>query len=319
MDLDFRPLPLLGNPHVQTVMAVWLNGSPFRGPVRQVRLTLPDGDRIVLHDSQPSAWRRGGPVAILVHGLGGSHRSGYLERVTQRLMNRGRRVVRLDMRGAGMSDGLARRPYHAGISDDVRAAAAEVHRWCPESPLELLGFSLGGNIVLKLAGEAADRPVPGLAKVAAVNPPIDLEACARLLELPQNLMYEKYFLRDLTRDARRRQRHFPDLPPLQLPRALTLRRFDEHYTAPRSGFGGHAEYYRRASSRPLLPAIPVPALILTARDDPFIAVEPFETTRVPDHVTIRIVPVGGHLGFLGWDGAGDIRWAERYVSHWLTG
>jgi predicted alpha/beta-fold hydrolase len=94
--------------------------------------------------------------------------------------------------------------------------------------------------------------------------------------------------------------------------------FDEHYTAPRGGFAGAADYYRRASSYPLVGRVPVPTLILTARDDPFIAVEPFENLRVPSHVEVRIVRGGGHLGFLGWDGAGGVRWAERRIVQWTA-
>src|SRR5262249_5576680 len=103
----------------------------------------------------------------------------------------------------------------------------------------------------------------------------------------------------------------------RFPKPLTLRLFDELYTAPRSGFAGALDYYRRASSLPFIPRIGVPALIMTARDDPFVAVEPFETLTGLPNVAVRIVERGGHLGFVGWDGAGGIRWAERRVVEWV--
>jgi hypothetical protein len=192
-----------------------------------------------------------------------------------------------------------------------------MHSWSPSSPLLLLGLSLGGALVLKMAAEAADRPVPGLTRLAAISPPIDLPRCSALLALPKNRLYESNFIRDLTQAARLRQRSFPDLPPLCFPRRMTVRLFDELYTAPRSGFNDADDYYRRASCAALIPHIQMPALILTARDDPFIAVEPFEELKAPSNVLMRIVPHGGHLGFLGWDGAGGIRWAERRMVAWL--
>jgi uncharacterized protein len=154
-------------------------------------------------------------------------------------------------------------------------------------------------------------------RVAALAPPIDLERCAAMIAAPRNLVYQYNFLRDLVLDARRRQRLFPDLPPLRFPRRMTMRLFDDLYTAPRCGFADAMDYYRSSSAATFMPRIPLPTLVLTSRDDPFIAVEPFEQVRVPAHVTVRILPHGGHLGFLGWDGAGGIRWAERRLIDWL--
>lgn len=315
---DFRPLPLLGNSHVQTLLGTWLKGPLFSLPSRERHVLLPDGDRLVLHDSAPPRWTAGGRVVVLVHGLSGSHRSSYMGRLAGLLLARRLRVVRMDLRGCGRGIALARRSYHAGCSDDVRAALAEIHRWSPASPVSLIGVSLGGNIVLKLAGEASDRLVPGLERVAALGPPADMVRCAELLAQPRNRFYDGHFARELIRQAQRRQQFFPDLPPVHFPRQATVRLFDELYTAPRHGFADALDYYRRTSSLPLLPRIIVPTLILTARDDPFIAAEPFEAVAVPEHVRINILPRGGHIGFLGWDGAGGIRWAERSIAAWLA-
>lgn len=314
---DFRPLPLLRSPHVQTLLGHLLPGRRMGRTTGEHIVRLADGDALVLHDSIPPAWRPGVPIAMILHGLAGSHASSVVQRIACHLLDRDVRVVRLDLRGAGKGIALARRAYNAGCSEDVRAALAEVHRWAPESPLCLAGISLGGAIALKLAGEAGGRPVPGLARVAALAPPIDLARCARLLALPRNRVYEVHFLRDLVAQARQRQRLFADLPPLRLAARLTLQLFDDLYTAPRGGFDGVLDYYRRASAFGVINHIQVPTLMITARDDPFVAIEPFEELKASPSVELHVVRHGGHLGFLGWDGAGGFRWAERRIADWL--
>lgn len=316
-DTAFRPLPLLGNPHVQTILGAFLPGPACAPPQRRHVVTLPDGDALLLHENTPAAWQPGGPTALLLHGLTGCHLSPHIRRMAGRLLRRSVRTFRIDLRGAGSGMHLARGTYHAGRSDDVRAALHYLRILSPGSPLLLIGVSLGGNLALKLAGEAASDPVPGLCRVAVMNPPIDLARCAELISAPRNRVYERRFVRDLVRAVTERQRLFPEEPPLTFPPGLTLVGFDDLYTAPRNGFADARDYYRRASSMPLIPDIRVPALIVTARDDPFIAVEPFEELRVPEHVRVEILPCGGHVGYVGWDGAGGVRWAERRLVEWI--
>jgi predicted alpha/beta-fold hydrolase len=316
---EFRPLPFLGNAHVQTVLGNLWNGFVRPFATQEHHAQLSDGDRLVLHDSLPAGWEAGQRIAVLVHGLGGSHRSDYMIRLTSLLLARGLRVVRLDLRGAGRGEALARRSYHGGCSDDVRVALKEVGQWSPTSSLVLIGLSLGGNIVLKLAGEAADHPVPGLERLATVSAPIDLEGCSTLIALPRNRLYENHYVRALRDQAQRRMRRFPDLPRVRFPRRLTLRLFDDLWTAPLCGFADSLDYYRRCASLPLIPRIAVPTFLLTARDDPFILVDPFEALKVPAHIEVHITERGGHLGFLGWDGTGGVRWAERRVVEWVCG
>lgn len=311
---SFRPLPFLGNPHVQTVLAnawAWSLGAPA-ATVRT--MALPDGDALALHESIPPAWQTGGKIAVLIHGLAGCHRSGYMLRLTKRLTRMGVRVTRLDLRGAGAGMKLARRFYCAACSEDVRAVLEALHREHPTSPLLLFGFSLGGNIVLKLAGEAAQQPVAGLVAVAAVGPPIDLERCSDLIT--RQRFYDQFYARQLIAQVREHANHFPDLPPIAFPHRATLREFDDHYTAPRWGYRGASDYYQRASVTSLIPAIRVPCLILTSRDDPFIALDPFLEAGSSPSVTVQITTHGGHLGYLGHDGQGGLRWAETRVVEW---
>jgi uncharacterized protein len=315
---EFRPLPLLSNGHVQTLLGTLFPGQALADPAVEYRASLSDGDQMAFHENSAPSWQPGDRIALLVHGLGGSHRSRHIQRIARLLLPHGWRVIRLDLRGCGNGLPLARHCYHGGCSDDVRAVAAEIARMHPTSPLTVIGVSLGGNIVLKMAGEVNEHPVPNLERVAALAPPIDLMSCAAMLARPQCRLYERHFLKDLIAEAVARQHFFPDLPPLRFPQTMTIRLFDELYTAPRRGFADASDYYRRSSSFPLLERIQVPTLILAARDDPFIAVEPFEALSLPCHVQVRIQNHGGHLGFLGRDGAGGYRWAERRIAEWVT-
>jgi predicted alpha/beta-fold hydrolase len=312
----FRPFPFLGNTHVQTIVGNLLQTGAVRLPELRRLIALADGDALVTHDTTPSRWRAGDAVAVLVHGLAGCHRSGYLVRLTNLLNAQEIRVVRVDLRGAGPGLRLARRLYNAACSPDVRVVMEAIAREALGSPLFLVGFSLGGNIVLKLAGEAAAQPLPSLRAVVAVAPPVDLSRCAQLLK--GSPFYDRYFGRNLKLKVERHQRLFPELPRVRFPRSLGLVEFDNLYTAPRGGYADAEDYYRRASSLPLLPRIDVPGLIVSARDDPFIACDCLEALQSTGRLQVHIVPKGGHLGFLGWNGSSGGRWVESVVAQWIA-
>ena len=315
--MTFRPLPLLGNPHLQTILGNLWKGPPVRIAATTHIVPLADGDALAVHDTTPPTWRPGAPTVLLVHGLGGSHRSAMMQRLANQFMDHGMRVVRVDLRGAGAGVSLARRVYNAACAEDVRAVAERLYRQTPTSPLYLVGFSLGGNIVLNLAADAAERPLANLHAVAALSPPVDLVLCSAMLgTLP---FYDHYYARNLRRQVRDHQAHFPALPVVHFPKRLTMRLFDEHYTAPRGGFADAMDYYRRASSLPNIPRIRVPTFILSARDDPFIAVPPLEQLAGHAKLHIQLVAKGGHLGFLGRDGVGGFRWGEKRVVDWIVG
>lgn len=310
----FNPLPLLGNPHVQTILGNLLTGTrTFRSHRRVV--VLSDGDRVVLHETAPRVDTLDAPIALLVHGLGGCSRSAYMLRMTVRLRDQGWRVVRLDLRGAGAGERLARRLYNAGCASDVAQVANNVAAGYSRAAMAIVGFSLGGNIVLKCAGEFADTLPKSICAIAAVAPPIDLVRCSELIA--HYPFYDAFYVRHLVRQVTAHQRHFPDLPVVAFPRRMILKQFDDIYTAPRWGYADAIEYYRQASSQPWIDAIRLPTFILTSRDDPFVAVAPFEELKPRSNVTVHIAPHGGHMGFLGLDGVGGIRWAETQMVDWL--
>jgi hypothetical protein len=183
----------------------------------------------------------------------------------------------------------------------------------------LIGYSLGGNITLKLLGELGERKCGGLDSGIAVCPPIDLDQCARRISSRSNCLYDRHFVRMLQRSIIIRRRLRPDVPPLPPgPRPRTLRDFDELYTAPVSGFGTADNYYRLASSRSRLGEIRRPTLIIAADDDPMIPCELFRDLPRSDMVQIHVTRGGGHLGFISGAGAdADRRWIDWRIVDWV--
>ncbi|RUL87648.1 YheT family hydrolase [Tautonia sociabilis] len=315
----FEPHPMLRGGHAQTLAGALIRGKPVLLPVDRVELELDDGDRLVVLESSPADCPADRPIVVLVHGLASHAESGYQARLTDRLLRLGLRVIRVNLRSAGAGLGKSRGIYHGGRSDDIRAVAEWLARRFPEAPIGLVGLSLGGNIVLKLAGEASDQPVPNLDCVLAGNPPIDLAlCCSNLQRFPLNL-YDRYFVRKLVSDIRRLHELVPELGPIDLARVRSMVQFDEWYTAPRNGFSGALDYYRRASAGPLIPAIRVPGLVVHALDDPFIPASPFISVEFPSQIRLELAPRGGHLGFVSRRRWGpDRRWLDARFAHWLA-
>ncbi len=315
----FEPHPWLKGPHLQTIVGRYWPWPRHRLDSAYFEVDLGDGDRTSVLESIPDGWSRGDPTAILIHGLGGCARSAYIVRIGKRLAEMGIRVVRMNLRGAGSSFGLARSFYHSGKTEDVRAVGEWLAARVPGSPIGLLGFSLGANLALKMAAEASDQPLEGLDCVVAANPPLDLKACCRMIQQPWNRLYDRNFLRNLRAEVTRLHRAFPDLEPIDLSRARSLYEFDEIYTAPRNGFSDATDYYVRSSAGPMLHRIEVPGLVIHAEDDPFIPPEPFREVVFPPQLALELIPYGGHLGYLSnktW--LGDWRWLDARIGAWLA-
>jgi uncharacterized protein len=315
----FEPPDWLRGAHAQTVAGRYLINGDSRLEATAHEVELEDGDRLSILESAPRDWSLSDPAAILVHGLAGCARSPYIVRFARRLVQLGVRVVRMNLRGAGDGFGLARGIYHAGRSDDLRPVIAWLERRAPGSAIALAGFSLGANLALKLAAEAADRPADGLDCVLAANPPIDLSACAKAMRRPDNRLYDWNFVRWLRREVTRLHRVFPELGRPGVEQVRSVYEFDDRYTAPRNGFASALDYYARSSALPLIPRIMLPGLVVHAADDPFVPAEPFHRARFPSNLSLELVPYGGHLGYISrqlWQG--DRRWLETRLACWLA-
>jgi predicted alpha/beta-fold hydrolase len=315
----FEPHPLVRGGHAQTIVGRYLGKSSLRLPSTAQDIWLDDGDALRLVVTAPPAWQPGEPAALLVHGLAGCAQAPYIVRLARRLLRVGILVVRMNLRGAGAGFGLARGIYHAGRSDDLRAAASWLAERAPESPIGVIGFSLGACLSLKLAAEAADRPVPGLDCVLAANPPIDLAACARTMGRPVNWLYGWNFACWLRREADRLHRTFPELGQPDVSQVRSVYEFDDRYTAPRNGFSSAKDYYARSSVLPLISRIEIPGLVVHALDDPFIPADTFTRACFPDNLRLELTPHGGHVGYVSrrpW--LGDHRWLETRLAVWLA-
>lgn len=317
---EFRPHPLFPTGHLQTLAGLLLPHGRATEQARQHAVVLGDGDQVILHDDCPPAWQAGDRTALLIHGLAGCHTSPYMQRIARKLNLRGVRTFRMDLRGCGAGVGLARMPYHSGRSEDARAALGKIAELCPDSPTTLIGFSLGGNITLKLLGESAGNLPPHLDRAVAVCPPVDLLKCVKSLARGVNRLYDRHFVGLLRQQLGTQQCLIPDAPQLDAryqPRGVFD--FDEMFTAPVCGFGTALNYYRLCSSAQFVPEIQVPTLILAAADDPLVPRQMFADLRLSDEVTLNLAPAGGHLGFIGRrNGDPDRRWMDWRVVEWAT-
>ncbi|MDA0832736.1 MAG: alpha/beta fold hydrolase [Planctomycetota bacterium] len=315
----FFPHPMVRGGHLQTLAGMYLPSHYIPESAVQHRVTLPDGDVVVLHENRPSNWSETSPTVLLIHGLAGCHQSPYLRRISCKLIDRGVRTFRMDLRGCGAGAGLARFPYHAGRSDDVLQCLNYLADTVPASPLAAAGFSLSGNIVLKLVGEMADELPAALKRVVAVNPPIDLAGCVARLSLPLNRIYDRFFAKHLYRQILKVATTVADAPPVPFARRpYGVWEFDEYFTAPVSGYVNAEHYYRSCSAAQFLSAIRIPTLILTSADDPLVPVSGIESAERSSAVTLVISPSGGHLGYIGkQNGDPDRRWMDWRVVEWI--
>jgi predicted alpha/beta-fold hydrolase len=262
-------------------------------------------------------------TVIVVHGLEGSSDSQYMQGVAQKGLAAGMNVVLMNQRNCGGMDHFAPTLYNSSLSGDVAAVVRSVIENDNVSRLALIGFSMGGNLVLKLAGEWGNQMPPQLRALAAISPAMDLAASADALHEPANRIYEYYFLVQLFRRLRAKAKFFPEKFDLSRLRGVSsLRLFDDRITAYYCGFAGADDYYARAAAANVVDRIAVSALIIHAANDPFIRVLPETARRIQANPNITYIETedGGHCAFLGEPNGvpgDDGRWAEREVVEFV--
>jgi len=265
--------------------------------------------------------RQSALTVLIVHGLEGSSDSTYMTGIAAKGLAAGMNVVRMNQRNCGGTEGLAPTLYHSGRSQDVAAVAQNLIEQDHISRFALVGFSMGGNLVLKLAGEWGSAGPDQFRAVAAVCPAVNLAASADALHLPGNRLYELYFLWNLNRRLRTKARLFPGVFDTSRLRGIrSLREFDDRITAFYCGFTGADDYYERSAAAHVLERISVPTFILNAANDPFIRILPETRENIlhNPHITFIETEDGGHCSYLAKaNGSCDGRWAESQVVEFL--
>ena len=264
--------------------------------------------------------RKAAPTLLILHGLEGSSDAHYMRGLADKAFARGCNVLRLNMRNCGGTEHLSRGLYHSGLTGDPRAVLEELRDRDGLRTLVMAGYSMGGNVTLKLAGELGASELPELKAVAAVSPVIELERCVQSIERRENRIYEWNFCRNLQARMRRKARAFPGAFDLTgLWKVWSIRGFDDRYTAPYHGFNGASDYYQRASAMRVIDRVARPALILSAADDPFVPPAIFDAPAVRNnpHITTLITSCGGHCAFVEPPNEYDGYFAEKTVVEFL--
>ena len=313
---DFVPLRWLRNPHLMTIAAAfWRRRFPGLPKGTPRNFEVEPGSRIqgICH-WQPDASVH--PVLVLLHGLEGSADSGYMLGTAEKAYVAGFNVIRLNQRNCGGTESLTPTLYHSGLSGDIRAVLLELIAVDRVQEVFAAGFSMGGNLVLKMAGEFGGAAPPEIAGFVAVAPAASLAACADALAEPQNLIYEYHFVARLKRRMRRKASLFPNLYPIDGMRNIrSVRAFDDVITARFSGFTNADDYYARSSAIRVAARIRRPTLILTSKDDPFVRFATFADPAIRENPNITFVATryGGHCGFISRDVGASRFWAEGKI------
>lgn len=330
----FTPHRWVAGGHLQTVLSLSARDLRRLSPKLQW-VDLADGDQLAMLDDVPPGWKPGAPSLLVIHGLCGCSESPYMLRFASRFTDQGVRVFRLNLRGCGVGLGAASKITHAGRSGDVVAAIKAIARLTHEGPIAAIGVSLGGNQLLRamgLAASEAQSQCPGdsatadsaldwhqrIYRIAAISPPIDLKRCSDNMQRLSLRPYNRFFIKHLLERVPEALRDHASITDALRTFPKTMRELDDRVTAPLAGYRDALEYYDHTAAKHVIDQVQVPALILSASNDPIVPVACFEHAtreRWPDYVRLIITRCGGHVGFIG---RGQQRhWMDGLLDRWF--
>jgi predicted alpha/beta-fold hydrolase len=313
---EFEPHPLLKNGHVMTIASAFVPRR-FDIPTAEARLFQVDPEsRLLAYCHWQPGRRKDAPAIVVVHGLEGSSDSNYVRGIAEKAFHRGFHVVRMNQRNCGGTEALTPTLYNSGMSGDYRAVFEELSSGDGFEQIFFAGYSMGGNLVTKMAGEFGSAVPKALRGVGVVCPAIDLGASANALERLENYAYQRRFVNGLMSRYARKQKLFPDryrsdgLGPVR-----TVRQFDDVITAPQFGYRDAQDYYDHVGAKRVAAQIRVPLLMITAQDDPFVPYAAFLAAKIDQNPAIRFVATthGGHCGFISKHTGAERFWAEQRI------
>jgi len=320
----FVPHPLFANEHMMTIFPGFLpRGLGKFLKTGHPRLFQICPEAALLGYCHFQAEPRNRDTVIVLHGLEGSAESSHVQGISYKAFNRGFNVIRLNMRNCGGSMKHSSTLYNAGMYQDLHAVMEILHKDCGLKNFMLVGYSLGGNMILNAAALAQENSACRLKAVCAVSPSIDLSHAVKAIEKPHNRIYQDWFLRTLKEKIVAKSRQYPDIYKHdKLKLVESIRDFDDHYTAPHGGYGTADRYYSQASALSRLKDIQTPTLIITSEDDPLVPVDSFYQFRnSSSFIELLITEKGGHGGFFQKDyeheSDYDNYWAENRVVDYL--
>ena len=318
----FHPGRGLGNNHIQTILGKYARGSTAGIVFHRQRVETPDGDFFDLDFPEIAGLplAEPAPIVLLLHGLEGHSRRGYMCQTYRLLARQGIRSVGMNFRSC--SGEMNRQPwsYHAGATEDVALALDALERWYPNAAKGLVGFSLGANLTLKYLGERGEKVRPSLRAAVAVSPPFDLSQSVREMQKGLKRVYGRLFLNSLRQKMQAKAGLVQQVADLaQILAARSVYEFDNVWTAPVHGFQDADDYYAQCSAGRYLAGIRVPTLILRAIDDPMFAPQdiPYDAIRANPHLHAGITRRGGHLGYIEGRPGRFSGWAERQASRFM--
>jgi predicted alpha/beta-fold hydrolase len=313
----FVPPRALTQGDLQTIAAYCWPGrfKPRDTTGDEERLFEVEPDSRVLARCRWQANRTDHATLVMWHGMEGSTESAYMLTTAEKAYRAGFNVVRVNVRNCGGTDHLTPTLYHAGLTNDLRLVIDELVRIDGMSRIIIAGFSLGGNMTLKLAGEYGDEPPAEVKAICAVSPSVDLGASTSLMALRRNWLYQRSFLRRLKMRIMKKAELFPGrYDPSHLREIKSVQQFDNLYIAPAFGFADANDYYAQASSLHFIARIRIPTLIIHAQDDPFIPFAPLQDPSIAANPYVMLVTprLGGHVAFLAKENPNEDRfWAEN--------